>query len=54
MLLKEFDILREGGSAPVVKTFDGIQASADGRIELSFLPVVNYALVNAIELIPEE
>jgi hypothetical protein len=54
MLLKDFDILREGGSAPVVKTFDGIQASADGRIELSFLPVVNYALVNAIELIPEE
>jgi beta-galactosidase len=38
MLLKEFDILREGGSAPVVKTIDGIQASADGRIELSFCP----------------
>jgi hypothetical protein len=54
MLLKDFDILREGGSAPVVKTFDRIQASADGRIELSFLPVVNYAVVNAIELIPEE
>ena len=54
MLLKDFDILREGGSAPVVKTFEGIQASADGRIELSFLPVVNYAVVNAIEVIPED
>jgi hypothetical protein len=50
LLMKNFDILAEGGSAPVVKTFDHIQASADGRIELSFMPVVNYAIVNAIEV----
>jgi Malectin domain len=52
LLMKNFDILEAGGSAPVVKTFNDIQASADGRIELSFLPVVNYALVNAIEVLP--
>ena len=53
MLLKNFDILAEGGSATVVKTFDHIQATAGGRIELSFMPVVNYAVVNAIEVLPE-
>jgi Malectin domain len=54
MLLKNFDILAEGGSAPVVKTFDHIQANAGGRIELSFVPVVNYAIVSAIEVLPED
>jgi Malectin domain len=53
MLLKNFDILATGGSAPVVKTFDNIQATAAGRIELSFMPVVNYPMVNAIEILPE-
>ena len=53
MLMKNFDILAEGGTAPVVKTFDHIQANAGGRIELSFMPVVNYAVVNAIEVLPE-
>jgi hypothetical protein len=51
-LLKNFDILAQGDSPRVVKTFDSIQASAGGRIELSFTPVVNYAVVNAIELLP--
>jgi len=54
LLMKNFDILAVDGSAPVVKTFDNIQASAGGKIELSFLPVVNYAVVNAIEVLPEE
>jgi hypothetical protein len=54
MLLKNFDILATSGSAPVVKTFDNIQASAGGRIELSFMPVVNYAVVNAIEVLPQD
>jgi len=52
LLLKHFDILAAAGNAPVIKTFDNIQASADGRIDLSFLPVVNYAVVDAIEVIP--
>ena len=53
MLLKNFDILADGDSAPVVKTFDNIQATAGGQIELSFMPVVNYAVINAIEVLPE-
>jgi hypothetical protein len=52
LLLKNFDILAAGGSAPVVRTFDNIQASAGGRIEISFMPVVNYAAVSAIEVLP--
>ena len=49
LILKDFDILAEGGSEPIVKTFENVQASATGRIELSFIPVVNYPVVNAIE-----
>jgi hypothetical protein len=53
MILENFDILAEGGTNPVAKTFDNIPASAQGKIELSFIPVVNYPLVNAIEILPE-
>ena len=53
VLLKDFDILSEGGSGPVAKTFDNIQATAQGKIELTFSPVTNYALINAIEVLPE-
>jgi hypothetical protein len=54
LLLKNFDILAEGNAEPIVKTFDNVEASASGRIELYFMPVVNYAVVNAIEVLPEE
>jgi len=54
ILMKNFDILAEGSSAPVVKTFEHIQASADGRMDLSFSPVVNYPVINAIEVLPED
>jgi hypothetical protein len=37
----------------VVKTFDNVQATAQGKIELIFSPVINYPLVNAIEVLPE-
>ena len=54
VLLKNFDISKEGGgSKPVIKTFDNIQATAQGKIELYFTPVVNYPLLNAIEVTPE-
>ena len=52
-LLKDFDILNEAGSNPVVKTFDNVEATAQGKIELTFSPVVNYPLINAIEVLPE-
>ncbi len=53
MILKNFDIMAEGGTNPVVKTFENIQPNAQGRIVLSFLPVVNYPEVNAIEVLAE-
>ena len=53
VLLKNFDILSEGGSRPVAKTFDNVQATAQGKIELTFSPVINYPLINAIEVLPE-
>ena len=53
-LLRDFDVLAEAGNSPIVKSFPHVQASATGRIELSFLPVVNYPIVNAIEIVPED
>ena len=52
-VLKDFDILNESGSGPIVKTFDNVQATAQGKIELNFSPVINYPLINAIEVLPE-
>jgi hypothetical protein len=53
-LLKEFDILREGASNRVlIKTFHGIPASPQGKLNLEFTPRVNYALINAIEIVEE-
>jgi hypothetical protein len=52
-LLKDFDILKQAGSGPVVKTFDSVQATAQGKIEIIFSPVINYPLINAIEVLPE-
>ena len=54
LLLKNFDILAEGKSKPIVKTFEHVRASASGKVELYFMPVVNYPVVNAIEVLPEE
>ena len=54
-LLTDFDVFSAaGGSARVVtRTFHGIRPDARGKILISFAPVVNYALVNAIEVIDE-
>jgi hypothetical protein len=54
-LLKDFDILKEagGGKRAIVRVFHGIPASPQGKLDLTFVPVVNYALVNAIEVIEE-
>jgi hypothetical protein len=51
-LLKDFDILKEADSNSVVKTFDNVQATAQGKIEIIFSPVINYPLINAIEVLP--
>jgi hypothetical protein len=52
-LLRNFDILREANSNPVSRTFDNIQATAQGKIDLEFTPIVNYPIIDAIEVVPE-
>ena len=51
--LRNFDILAEGHGGSVVKTIDNVTPTAQGVLNLQFVPVVNYPLVNAIELTPE-
>ncbi|MGC1187460.1 MAG: malectin domain-containing carbohydrate-binding protein [Candidatus Acidiferrales bacterium] len=53
VILKHFDILREAGSAPLIKTFAHIEPTGQNKIEINFVPVVNYPSLNAIEVIPE-
>lgn len=55
-LLKGFDILKEAGgiaNRAVIRSFRHVPASPLGKIDLAFVPVVNYALVNAIEITQE-
>jgi hypothetical protein len=53
MLLKNFDIFREAANGPLVKSFSHIDPTAQGKIELYFIPGVNYPSISAIEIIPE-
>ena len=52
-LLKGFDIFREAGSEPLVETFQHIEPTPQGKIEIYFTPAVNYPSISAIEVIPE-
>ena len=54
-LLRNFDIFRAAGGAQraVEKSFHGITPNAQGKLVLSFVPVVNYASVNAIEVLDD-
>lgn len=53
-LLRNFDIYKEGGSLNVVtRRFSGITPSAQGKINLTFEPVLNNATVSAIEILDE-
>jgi hypothetical protein len=53
MLLKRFDIFREAGTGPLVKTFSRIEPTAQGKLEIYFTPATDYPSVSAIEVIPE-
>jgi len=53
VLLKRFDIFREAGTGPLVKTFPHIEPTAQGKLEIYFTPVTNYLSISAIEVIPE-
>jgi len=55
MLLRNFEIFREAGERRAVeKVFHGLFPNAQGRIEVTFEPVVQYAAVNALEVTPEK
>ncbi|HEY6271013.1 MAG TPA: malectin domain-containing carbohydrate-binding protein [Terriglobales bacterium] len=50
-LLKNFDIFKEAGAGRALdKTFHGLEPNAEGKIVLSFVPVLDYACINAIEV----
>ncbi|HTQ56663.1 MAG TPA: malectin domain-containing carbohydrate-binding protein [Bryobacteraceae bacterium] len=54
-LLRNFDVFRAAGGPQraIEKTFHGIVPNAQGKIVLSFVPVMNYACVNAVEVVDE-
>ena len=54
-LLRNFDIFKEAGGAlsAVDKTFHNLEPDAEGKLMLTFVPVKDYASVNAIEVVDE-
>lgn len=55
-LLRNFDILREAGgpNRGIAEVFEGLEPNAQGELALQFVPVANYAEVNAIEVVETE
>ena len=55
-LLRNFDIFRSAGGdhRAIERTFHGVIPNAQGKIVLSFVPVTNYACVNAIRVVDEK
>lgn len=50
-LLRNFEIAKEAGvNREIVKVFENLQPNAQGALWLEFVPVQNYAEVNAIEI----
>jgi hypothetical protein len=53
-LLDNFDIFKEAGSLhAITKTFNHLRPSPEGKLELTFEPIVNYATLSAIQVIDE-
>jgi hypothetical protein len=54
-LWQGLDLIRESGgkSRAVTRTFHGLEPNAQGVLNLAFVPVVNYALVDAIDVSSE-
>ena len=54
-LLRGFDIFKEagGGDRPLDKVFHSLTPNAQGKLTFSFIPVHNYACLNAIEVVDE-
>lgn len=54
-LLKSFDIFSEAGGSgrALERTFRGLEPNAQGKLVFSFVPIINYASLNAIEVLDE-
>jgi hypothetical protein len=54
-LLRDFDIIKEAGGEgrPIDRTFSAIRPNAQGKILVSFVPVVGMACVNGIEVVED-
>jgi hypothetical protein len=50
ILLKDFDILRAQKNGASVITFNRVNPTAHGMLDIEFTPVKNYPLINAIEI----
>jgi hypothetical protein len=55
-LMRKFDVLREAGAPNkgIEKVFDGLEPNAQGELNIEFVPLANYAEVNAIEVVETE
>ena len=54
-LLRNFDILKEAGGPgrAIIRSFHGLEPDAQGKLALRFVPITDYACINAIEVLPE-
>ncbi|HOL70579.1 MAG TPA: malectin domain-containing carbohydrate-binding protein [Bryobacteraceae bacterium] len=54
-LLRNFDILKEAGrpNYAIDKVFKGVSPNAQDKLIISFVPVQDYAIINAIEVVQE-
>jgi hypothetical protein len=53
-LLANFDVFKETGNVhALTKTFRGLRPNAQGKLVFSFVPISNYAIVDAIEVVDE-
>jgi hypothetical protein len=54
-LLSDFDIIEkaQGANRPVDVTFRHLKPNPQGKLLIQFIPVKNYAVVNAIEVVDE-
>lgn len=55
VLLRDFDVFREAGgpNRALVISFHGLKPNPQGQLTLEFVPVKNYAVINAIEVVDE-
>lgn len=55
-LIRRFDVLGEAGAPNrgIEKVFEGLEPNAQGELSLQFVPITNYAEINAIEVVETE